>query len=45
MDSLTCCFDQYYELINVRVAPAVETFAGISCPEYDPELREAFVRR
>lgn len=32
----------YYRLIAARVAPAVETFTGISLPAYDPELAPAF---
>src|SRR5271168_5268250 len=32
----------YYQLITARIGPAVETFTGISVPEYDHELEKGF---
>ncbi len=29
-------FREFYELITARIGPAVETFSGVSVPEYDP---------
>jgi hypothetical protein len=30
-------FREFYELITARIGPAVETFTGVSVPEYDPK--------
>jgi hypothetical protein len=35
-------FDDFYELIIMRIGPAVETFTGVSVPVYDPELAKTF---
>lgn len=34
-------FSEFYQLITASIGPAVETFTGISVPEYDPEYARA----
>ena len=35
-------FIEFYQLITGSIGPAVETFTGVSVPEYDPDLGERF---
>jgi hypothetical protein len=35
-------FREFYRLITARIGPAVQTFAGVSVPEYDPVFADTF---